>query len=297
MHNHRRSYSFGLVQSLIYFLFFIFCTFVPDEKTTYNFLITTFIKQAYQTLISESQKEKNGKLPIRVNFVLDEFCNIPKIDDMPVMISAARSRNIRFYLFAQSLHQLRERYGDSSDTIKGNCENWVFLASKELALLEEISELCGRNNNVPLINTTELQHLRKDIRETLIMQGRNFPIVTELTDIDDYKVFEKLPQAEREIKIPEKLSFFNLVRVKEMLDDKVLFSEENGEKTNIGSYTKYIQSVVNKQRKIIDEKLEELEAAAREISEKEALEALEMQKKVREELEKKFEGILRQANG
>lgn len=270
---------------------------VPDEKTTYNFLITTFIKQAYQTLIAESQKEKDGKLPIRVNFVLDEFCNIPKIDDMPAMISAARSRNIRFYLFVQSLHQLRERYGDSSDTIKGNCENWVFLASKELALLEEISELCGRNNNVPLINTSELQHLRKDIGEALIIQGRNFPIVTELADIDDYRVFEKLPQAEREIKIPDKLAFFNLDSVKEMLGNRVLFSEENGEKTNIGSYAEYIQSVVDKQTAIIDKKLSELEAAARKISEKEALEALEMQASVRDELEKEFENILRQVNG
>ena len=269
---------------------------VPDEKTTYNFLITTFIKQAYQTLITESQKEKDGKLPIRVNFVLDEFCNIPKIDDMPAMISAARSRNIRFYLFVQSLHQLRERYGDSSDTIKGNCENWVFLASKELALLEEISALCGRNDNVPLINTSELQHLRKDIGEALIIQGRNFPIVTELADIDDYKIFEKLPKVEREVKIPEKLAFFNLSHVRELLGEKVLFSEENGEKTKIGSYAAYIKSVFNRQMEALDKKLSELEEKARRISEQEALEALEMQKKVRDELEKEFEDILKQVN-
>ena len=48
---------------------------VPDEKTTYHFLVTTFIKQAYEVLISEAQKEKNFKLPVRVNFLLDEFCN------------------------------------------------------------------------------------------------------------------------------------------------------------------------------------------------------------------------------
>lgn len=85
--------------------------------------------------------------------------------------------------------------------------------------------------------------------------------------------------------------------VKEMLGNRVLFSEENGEKTNIGSYAEYIQSVVDKQTAIIDKKLSELEAAARKISEKEALEALEMQASVRDELEKEFENILRQVNG
>ncbi len=30
---------------------------VPDEKTTYHFLVTTFIKQVYEVLIAEAQKE------------------------------------------------------------------------------------------------------------------------------------------------------------------------------------------------------------------------------------------------
>ena len=38
---------------------------------------------------------------------------------------------MRYYLVAQSLHQLRGKYGEDADTIKGNCDNWVFLTSKE----------------------------------------------------------------------------------------------------------------------------------------------------------------------
>ena len=151
--------NFGREKTAVYLI-------VPDEKTTYHFLVTTFIKQAYEILIAEAQKEKNRQLPIRVNFVLDEFCNIPKIPDMPSMISAARSRNMRFYLVAQSLHQLKGRYGEDADTIKGNCDNWVFLTSKELALLNEISELCGNVVGVDgrirrLISASELQRLDK----------------------------------------------------------------------------------------------------------------------------------------
>lgn len=171
---------------------------VPDEKTAYHFLVTTFIKQAYELLIYEAQKEKNGMLPIRVNFVLDEFCNIPRIPDMPSMISAARSRNMRYFLVAQSKHQLIGRYGEDAETIKGNCGNWVFLTSKELDLLNEISSLCGNIRVAegvvrPLISTSELQRLDKRKGEALIIHGRQYPIITEIPDIDSYEMFKGYP--------------------------------------------------------------------------------------------------------
>lgn len=171
---------------------------VPDEKTTYHFLITTFIKQAYEVLISEAQKEANLKLPIRVNFVLDEFCNLPKIPDMPSMISAARSRNMRYFLVAQSMHQLIGKYGEDAQTIKGNCDNWVFLTSKELSLLNEISDLCGSivtadGRQRKLISVSELQRLDKEKGEALIMHAREYPIITEMADIDEYEMFKGFP--------------------------------------------------------------------------------------------------------
>jgi type IV secretion system protein VirD4 len=185
--------SFGKKKSAVYII-------VPDEKTTYHFLVTTFIKPVYELLISEAQNEKEKTLPIRVNFVLDEFCNIPKIPDMPSMISAARSRNMRFFLVAQSLHQLTARYGEDAATIKGNCDNWVFLTSKEYALLKEISDLCGSVSDAgeaskrPLISISELQRLDKQKGEALIMHARQYPIITEIADIDSYPDFMGYPE-------------------------------------------------------------------------------------------------------
>ncbi len=168
---------------------------IPDEKTTQHFLATIFIKQAYEVLITEAQKEENLQLPIRVNFVLDEFCNMPKIQDMPAMISAARSRNMRFYLVAQSMHQLRGKYREDADTIKGNCDNWVFLTSRELTLLDEISSLCGSVSTAEhttrrLISVSELQRLNKERGEALILHGRQYPFISELADISAYTAFE-----------------------------------------------------------------------------------------------------------
>ncbi len=182
---------------------------VPDEKTTYHFLVTSFIKQAYEILIAEAQKEADLRLPVRVNFVLDEFCNLPQVPDMPAMISAARSRNMRYFLVAQSMHQLRGKYHEDADTIKGNCDNWVFLTSKELSLLNEISDLCGSirtadGSKRPLISVSELQRLDKDKGEALIMHARQYPIITELADIDMYEAFKGYaPVPLQEVEVPK----------------------------------------------------------------------------------------------
>lgn len=63
---------------------------VPDENTTFHFLATLFISQCYSSLLSVAD-ENNGILPLRVNFILEEFCNLPTFSDLLPMITAARS--------------------------------------------------------------------------------------------------------------------------------------------------------------------------------------------------------------
>ena len=200
---------------------------VPDEKTTYHFLVTTFIKQVYELLIAEAQIQDSKTLPVRVNFVLDEFCNIPKIPDMPSMISAARSRNMRFFLVAQSLHQLTARYQNDAATIKGNCDNWVFLTSKELELLREISNLCGSVSvpgeyaQRPLISVSELQRLDKAKGEALIMHARQYPIITEIADIDSYPDFAGFPEEPmKEFELPGNTIFSVKQLYRDVKDNK-----------------------------------------------------------------------------
>jgi len=194
---------------------------VPDEKTTFHFLITSFIKQVYEALIHEAQKQEDKKLPVRVNFLLDEFCNIPTIPDMAAMVTAARSRNMRFFLMVQGMSQMKEKYGNSAETIKGNCDNWVFLTSREYDLLEQISNLCGmflytnhdgKVESRPLISVSELQRLKKERGEVLIFHGRNYPFVTELPDIDDYH-FKKYKPIERKEKEFPKIKQYDFVSI------------------------------------------------------------------------------------
>lgn len=161
---------------------------MPDEKTTFHVLVSLFIKQSYEYIIYRAQMSDEGKTPIRLNYVLDEFAALPTINDFPTMISAARSRNIRFCLSIQSKHQLKQRYSEETETILSNCENWIFLTSREVMLLEEISKLCGtvQHGSLPLVSVFSLQHLNKEQGQALILCGRKRPFFTNLLDIKDY---------------------------------------------------------------------------------------------------------------
>lgn len=160
---------------------------MPDEKTTYHKLVSLFIKQSYEYLIYEAQTTKDGRLPIRVNYLLDEFSSLPTIKDFPNMVSAARSRDIRFVLVIQSKHQLVERYREESETIISNCTNWIFLTSRELPLLRDLSALCGKNKSGrDILSISALQHLDKEKGQTLIFSGRLLPYIAELIDISEY---------------------------------------------------------------------------------------------------------------
>jgi len=164
---------------------------IPDENKSYHFVTSLFLEQLYEVLIEKAQGEVEHKLPIRMNFLIDEFANIPKIGNMDAMITAARSRNIRFHLIVQGMKQLEQKYAEGAETIMGNCNNWVYLYSKEYNLLQEISRLCGEviyDNNVrmPLFSEFDLQHLDKEKGEALVLAGRNCPCLTNLADIDEY---------------------------------------------------------------------------------------------------------------
>lgn len=160
---------------------------MPDEKTTYHRLISLFVKQSYEYMICQAQKLSSGSFNTRINYILDEFLTLPTIKDFSAMITAARSRNIRFNLCIQSQQQLVYRYREEAETIKSNCNNWIFLTSRELKLLQEISSLAGTDSRgKAIISVSALQHLDKERGQVFVFCGRLFPYVAELVDIDAF---------------------------------------------------------------------------------------------------------------
>ena len=213
---------------------------IHDEKKTYHSLMTIFIKQCYETLIDAAQ-ENGGKLPVRTNFILDEFANMPPLKDVDAMVSAARSRDIRFTFIIQNFAQLNDVYGDNvAEIIKGNCGNIVYLISTEMKALEEISKMCGevkvtdekdKNATRPLITITDLQKMK--LFEAIIIRLRTSPFRTKLEP--DFKMEwgierreEEYPtRAKREVQIFDLKEFVMEQRNKKMAEEGNNFQNNN----------------------------------------------------------------------
>lgn len=122
---------------------------VPDEKVSRHFLVTILLEQAYKELIEKANENCDAgftddyKLKRRVYYLLDEFCNFPKINDFNTVISVSRSRGIFFYLIVQNYEQLEGKYKTHADTIKNNCPMKVFLGSDSVKTMKEFQELGG----------------------------------------------------------------------------------------------------------------------------------------------------------
>ena len=181
---------------------------VHDEKNTYHALTTIFVKQCYEKLIDVAF-ENGGQLPVRTNFLLDEFANMPQLKDVTSMITAARSRQIRLTFIIQNFAQLNQVYGkEIAETIKGNCGNLVYLLTTELQALEEISKMCGevkskkddKTASTPLVTVSDLQKLKEF--DVIVKRHRFDAFKTSLTpnfkmdwgrtfELMDYPIHEK----------------------------------------------------------------------------------------------------------
>lgn len=216
---------------------------IHDEKTTYHALATIFLKQLYETLIDVAQTYPKGKLPFKTNFILDEFANMPPLKDVTTMVTAARSRAIRFTFIIQNFAQLNDVYGkEQAETIRSNCGNIIYLITTELAALEEISKLCGevkskekdKTASTPLITVSDLQKLQ--MFEVIILRSRLNPFRTKMTpsfEIDWGHEFGNGKLVERERRKVELFDIKEFVKVQKR--NKLFEALDNNNKNNAPS--------------------------------------------------------------
>ena len=117
---------------------------MSDTDTTFNFVIAMLQSQLFNLLCDKADDFYNGRLPVHVRCLLDEFANVGQIPNFDKLIATIRSREISASIILQSQSQLKSIYKDAADTIVGNCDSTLFLGGKEKGTLKEISELLGK---------------------------------------------------------------------------------------------------------------------------------------------------------
>lgn len=167
----------------------------PDETHSLGPIVVGILNQIMSGLITYAQSSHGGALPNRVDFILDEMGNLPaKIPDLEALVSASRSRNMRFHFVLQSADQLSNVYGEElKNVILDNCDTWVFMGSRGLSFLQYISDLAGTvslesGEKRPLLSVDKLQHLetRKTESEALVLVSSLRPYVAALRDVGQY---------------------------------------------------------------------------------------------------------------
>lgn len=116
---------------------------LPDDDKSYYKIASIIVKQLYNELVKVS-REYGNRLPIRVNFFLDEFGNFAPMPDLDAMLTVAGGRGIRFNLFIQGFPQITKVYDkETTEIVKSNCETWIYLKANDTTTLDEISKKIG----------------------------------------------------------------------------------------------------------------------------------------------------------
>lgn len=115
----------------------------PDYDTSLHIIASLYIKQLYTELARTANSTSEGKCFREVLFILDEFGNMPAIQDMGSIITVCLGRNIRFNLVIQSYSQLELKYDKDWKTIDGNCANTLYILTTSTDTAEEISKKIG----------------------------------------------------------------------------------------------------------------------------------------------------------
>ena len=127
---------------------------ISDTDDTFNFIVSIMYTQLFNLLCDRADDVYNGRLPIHVRCLLDEFANIGQIPKFEKLIATIRSREISASIILQSKSQLKAIYKDNADTIEGNCDTTLFLGGKEKTTLKELAEVLGKET-IDLYNTSD----------------------------------------------------------------------------------------------------------------------------------------------
>ena len=117
---------------------------IPDNDTSFNFLISILYTQLFQQLFYVADSIYKGALPMPVHFCMDEFANISLPDDFDKILSVMRSRGVSVSIIIQNMAQLKALFEKQWESIVGNCDEFLYLGGNEQSTHKYVSELLGK---------------------------------------------------------------------------------------------------------------------------------------------------------
>lgn len=122
----------------------IFCA-IPVNDGSMNYLVSMLLTQCFQQLYLRADEQYNGRLPVPVRVIQDEWANVAQPDSYPKVLATCRSYNIGINIIVQNIQSIKALYKDEWEGIIGNCDTLLFLGGgNEPTSLEFVSKLLGK---------------------------------------------------------------------------------------------------------------------------------------------------------
>lgn len=147
---------------------------LPDYDQSKNFIASLFLDQVYMTLSKLSSAMPDKKVPRRVHFILDEFGNLPALNDMGARIKLGLGRNLIYTLIVQDLSSIHDIYKEEATAIISNCGNKIYLKAGDNETNEDFSKLLGSETYTNINRSGKFLSLNKE--RTEIIEER--PLIT-----------------------------------------------------------------------------------------------------------------------
>lgn len=120
-----------------------FCI-TSDQDSTFDMLATLFTSFLSIKLVRYADRTKERRLPVPVQFILDEFPNLGVVPDFKKKLATARSRGIGMSILFQNIPQLQNRYPDNQwEEILGGCDFSIFLGCNDMTTASYYSDRTG----------------------------------------------------------------------------------------------------------------------------------------------------------
>lgn len=142
----------------------------PDYDKSNHFLASVLIRQLYFVLAKAATREMSGKCLRPVKFLLDEFGNLPAIENMQGIITVCLGRNISFDLYVQDYMQLENLYDKTAAIIQSNCANTFYIMAGDTDTAERFSKMLGNKTVVDIQRSGHRLEFGKTFTETTIEQ-------------------------------------------------------------------------------------------------------------------------------
>ena len=164
----------------------IFCV-IPVDDSSMNYLVGMLYTQCFQALYRRADEKHNGRLPVPVRVIQDEWANVAQPESYPKILATCRSYNIGLNIIVQNIQQIKALYEKEWESIIGNCDTLLFLGGgNEPTSLEFIVKLLGKET-IATRTRGETKGRSGSSSTNFQQTGRDLMTIDEVRKLDTHK--------------------------------------------------------------------------------------------------------------